>query len=116
MNKQQTTAELELGGKTYVILPKADYLRLCGLPPGTVEAIPFARASIGRALRAAREHAGLTQETLAAKMRKSQTMIARSESGQLSVGEKYVAAVLKACRLPKDWKPSKAARGRRSEG
>jgi hypothetical protein len=33
MNKQQTTAELELGGKTYVILPKADYLRLCGVGP-----------------------------------------------------------------------------------
>jgi DNA-binding XRE family transcriptional regulator len=108
MGKQLAAAELKLGGETYVILAKADYLRLCGLPPGTVDAIEYARASIGDVLRSAREHAGLTQVDLAKKLRKSQTLVARSEAGQVNVGEKYVATVLKACRLPKDWKPTKS--------
>jgi DNA-binding XRE family transcriptional regulator len=114
--KHQTT-EVKLGGETYVILPKADYLRLRAgdvragdVPAGTVDAIEYARGSIGEALRAAREHAGLTQTDLAARLGKSQTLVARAEAGQTSVGERYVAAVLKACGLPKDWKPKKSTR------
>jgi ribosome-binding protein aMBF1 (putative translation factor) len=107
------TTELKLDGKEYVILPKAEYLRLRSgdIPPKTADAVEYARASIGDALKAAREHAGLTQVELAEKLGKSQTMVARAEGGQLSVGERYVAAVLKACGLPKDWKPK--ARGDR---
>jgi ribosome-binding protein aMBF1 (putative translation factor) len=103
------TTELKLDGKTYVILPKAEYLRLRRgeTPPNTVDAIEYARASIGADLRAAREHAGLTQEELATKLRKSQTMVSQAEAGHVSVGERYIASVLKACRLPKDWRPTK---------
>jgi ribosome-binding protein aMBF1 (putative translation factor) len=101
--------ELKLEGKAYIILPKAEYLRLRrgDTPPNTVDAIEYARASIGADLRAAREHAGLTQEQLATKLKKSQTMVSQAESGQVSVGARYVAVVLKACGLPKDWKPAK---------
>lgn len=108
MQKHQTT-ELTLGEETYVILPKAEYLRLKAREPreDTVDAIEYARTSLGKTLRAAREHAGLTQVELAAKLTKSQTLVGRSESGQMSVGSRYVAAVLKACGLPKDWKPTK---------
>jgi ribosome-binding protein aMBF1 (putative translation factor) len=104
--------ELTIKGETYVVLPKADYLRLRrgDSPPHTVDAIDYARASIGADLRAAREHAGLTQEALATKLHKSQTMVSQAEQGRVSVGARYVASVLRACGLPKDWKP----RGRRT--
>jgi hypothetical protein len=103
------TTELTLDGKIYVILPKAEYLRLRrgDTPPHTVDAIDFARQALGVDLRAARDAAELTQAELAKKMRKSQTMVSQAESGLVSVGERYVAAVLKACGLPKDWKPKK---------
>lgn len=103
------TTELTLDGKSYVILPKAEYLKLRrgDTPPHTVDAIEYARAAIGVDLRTAREAAGLTQADLAKKLRKSQTMVSQAEAGNVSVGERYVAAVLKACGLPKDWKPKK---------
>jgi hypothetical protein len=109
--KPQTT-ELTLGGETYVILPKAEYLRLRGgeVPSGTVDAIDYARASIAADLRAAREQGGFTQVDLAEKLGKSQTLVARAESGKVSIGARYIAAVLKACGLPKDWKPKRKAR------
>jgi ribosome-binding protein aMBF1 (putative translation factor) len=109
MKTTTKTTELKLDGKEYVILPKAEYLRLRrgDTPPRTVDAIEYASASIGGALRAARETKGLTQVELAEKLGKSQTMVARAEAGALSVGEKYAVAVLEACGLPKDWKPGK---------
>lgn len=108
------TTELKLDGKLYVILPKAEYLRLRhgDTPPNTVDAIEFARNTIGADLRAAREAASITQAQLAEKLDKSQTMVSQAEAGHVSVGERYVAAVLKACGLPKDWKPG-APRARR---
>jgi ribosome-binding protein aMBF1 (putative translation factor) len=98
--------ELKLDGRTYVILPKTEYLRLRRgeAPPNTVDAIAYADESIARGLKAAREHAKLTQEELAKKLRKSQTMVSGAEAGRVSVGERYIAGVLKACGLPKDWK------------
>jgi ribosome-binding protein aMBF1 (putative translation factor) len=110
MNK---TTEVKLDGKEYVILPKAEYLKLRkgDTPPRTVDAIDFARASIGADLRAAREAAEMTQAELAMKLKKSQTMVSQAEAGHVSVGERYVAAVLKACGLPKGWKaPARAAK------
>jgi ribosome-binding protein aMBF1 (putative translation factor) len=105
--------ELKLGGKTYVILPKADYLKLRKgeTPPKTVDAVEYARASIGADLRAARENAGLSQNDLAEKLGKSQTLVARAEAGAVSVGEKYIASVLKACGLPKKWKRQRTSAG-----
>lgn len=102
---------ITLGKTEYVVIPRGDYLKLqalAGVPAGSVEAVPFARASIGDDLKAARQQAGLTQADLAAKLKKSQPMISGAESGTISVSERYVAAVLKACKLPKDWKPSKS--------
>jgi hypothetical protein len=41
-------------------------------------------------------------------------MVSGAESGAVHVGEKYVAAVLEACGLPKDWKAPK--RAKKSDG
>jgi ribosome-binding protein aMBF1 (putative translation factor) len=97
---------IKLGRNEYVILPKGEYLRLrdvAGVPAGSVDAVEYARASIGATLRAAREHAGLTQAELAKALKKSQPMISGAESGSISVSERYVATVLKVCHLPEDW-------------
>jgi ribosome-binding protein aMBF1 (putative translation factor) len=108
-----TVGTLTIGGIEYVVVPRVDYLKHAGtLPRGSVEAHTHIRASIADGLRAARERAGLTQGQLAEKLGKSQTLVSLSEAGRERIGEKYVAAVLKACGLPKDWKPSKTARGR----
>jgi transcriptional regulator with XRE-family HTH domain len=68
---------------------------------------------IARDLRAARVQAGLSQVELAKRMRRSQTLISLAEAGRVSVGERYVLAVLKACGLPPDWKPERTSRTRR---
>jgi ribosome-binding protein aMBF1 (putative translation factor) len=111
---------VKLGKTEYVIVPKAEYLRLqtmAGIPAGSVDAIEYARASIGDTLKAAREHAGLTQAELAKALKKSQPMVSGAESGTISVSERYVRTVLKACRLPEEWKvPKTAERARRTRG
>lgn len=97
---------IKLGRTEYVILPKAEYLRLqskAGVPAGSADAVAYARRSIGETLRAAREHAGFTQAELARRLKKSQPMVSGAESGSIKVSERYVRAVLKACRLPADW-------------
>lgn len=98
---------VRLDGRDYVILPREEYEQLAGLPAGLVDAKASLTASIARDMRAAREAAGLSQAALAKKIKKSQPMVARVETGDVSVGERYVLAVLKACGLPKDWKPGK---------
>jgi hypothetical protein len=116
MTQAQT---IKLGRSEYVILPKGEYLRLrdiAGVPAGSVDAVEYARASIGATLRAAREHAGLTQSELAKALKKSQPMISGAESGSISVSARYVAAVLKVCRLPEDWVGPGGARGKRARG
>jgi ribosome-binding protein aMBF1 (putative translation factor) len=107
------TQTIRIAGTEYVVVPKADYLRLqrvAGVPPGSVDALEYADASIGRALRAARQTARLTQTELARRLGKSQPLIAGAESGRVQVSGRYVAAVLKACGLPKDWTPPKRRR------
>lgn len=97
---------IQLGKTEYVILPKAEYItlqELAGIPTGSVDAVAHARQSIARELRAAREHAGLTQAALAKRLKKSQPMVSGAESGSISVSARYVAAVLRACKLPEDW-------------
>lgn len=101
--KSASYGTLTIGNTEYVVIPKAEYLRLNDVPPGCVDAHSLTRQSIAEGVRQAREHAGLTQGELAAKMGKSQTMISQAESGNARVSERYVAAVLKACGLPKDW-------------
>jgi DNA-binding XRE family transcriptional regulator len=108
------TGTLQIAGVDYVVIPRAEYLKQGGVvPKGSVEALPYVRDSVANGLRAAREHAGLTQGELADKLGKSQTMVSQAESGRERVGEKYVGAVLKACGLPKDWKPTKTTHPRR---
>lgn len=100
---------LTIAGVEYVVVAKADYLRLVKgvpqdqIPPGSVDAETFARAVLGKSLRAAREAAGFTQAELADRMGKSQTLISQAESAALRVGERHAKAVLKACGLPMDW-------------
>jgi hypothetical protein len=104
MDTHQT---IKLGNTEYVILPKAEYLRLrhdAGVPIGSVDASDYARASIGATLRAARHAAKLSQAELGARLGKSQPLISGAESGAISVSARYVSAVLKACGLPRDWR------------
>ncbi len=107
---------IKLGNKEYVLLPRADYLKLqelAGVPTGSVDAIQYARGSIGETLKQAREHAGLTQVELATRLKKSQAMVSGAESGAISISERYVKAVLKACGLPENWTgPTKIKRGK----
>jgi|GEM_PF-1204266 len=103
MTEPQT---IKLGKTEYVIVPRADYVRLrtlAGGNAGAVDAAAYARGSIAKTLKAAREKAGLTQADLAQKLGKSQPMISGAENGKISVSERYVAAVLRACKLPKAW-------------
>jgi len=106
-NSTMPAVPVTLGNREYVILPRDEYERLAGIPAGSVDAVEYATASIARDLRAAREHAGLSQEQLAAKVKKSQAWVSGTESGRTKASERYVASVLKACGLPKDWKGSK---------
>ncbi len=98
-----STGTLMINGAEYVVLPKAEYLRLTGGGEPRNEALEFGLVSLGRDLRAAREHAGLTQAELAKKLGKAQATVSGSESGKVRVSEKYIAKVLKVCKLPVDW-------------
>jgi predicted transcriptional regulator len=68
-----------------------------------VEAQKATRDLIAESLKAARMAGGHTQAQLAAKLKKSQSLIAQAEVGAVRVSSAYVAKVLKACGLPKDW-------------
>lgn len=104
---------MTIDGADYVAIPKAEYLRLTGETDGAVDALSFGRSSLGRSLKAAREHAGLTQAELAKKLKKAQATVSGSESGKIQVSSKYVAKVLKVCGLPADWKASPGRAGGR---
>jgi predicted transcriptional regulator len=69
-----------------------------------VDAIAFAHKSLARDLRLARASAGLTQVALARKVQRSQSKISKAEAGKGRITEYYVAAVLRACGLPRTWK------------
>ena len=95
---------MNIDGAEYVALPVAEYRRLRGeAPTAQQDGIAWARASLGKTLRRARDEAGLTQAALAKRLKKSQTLVARAELGEIRVSERYVKGVLKACRLPPNW-------------
>ncbi len=98
---------LQLDGKDYVVLPKADYLRLADAAGASTlkDARSVVQAALGADLRRAREHAGLSQSQLAEKLGVSQPMVAGAERGRVRVAETYARRVLKACKLPADWVP-----------
>jgi len=96
---------LQMNGQEFVVLPRAEYDRLvsgAGAPANA--ALDYTLAALGRDLKAAREHAGLTQTELAKKLKKSQAAVSGAEAGKIRVSAAYVAKVLKACGLPADWK------------
>ena len=101
--KLASVATLEIHGEEFVLLPRVEYDRLRGVPADAVDAVAFGAQSLGRSLRLARETAGLTQAELAKKLRRSQSMVSSAETGTVRVGQRYVAAVLRACGLPEDW-------------
>ena len=88
---------IEIKGEPFVLLPRAEYERLRGLPAGYEPAEPFMQNVIAADLREMREKAGLTQAQLARKLRRSQAMVSRAENGSLKAGERYVRAVARAC-------------------
>ena len=94
---------LTIDGREYIAIP-ADRYR-AERAGATEDGVAWARAELGKTLRSARETAGLTQSGLAKRLKRSQSMVARAESGDLRISERYVKAVLKACRLPADWTP-----------
>lgn len=96
---------ITIDGEEYVAVPKAEYARLVGDEDGTVDALAFGLETLGRTLRAAREHAGFSQAELAKRLKKGQSTVSGSESGKVRVGAEYVRKLLKTCGLPPDWKP-----------
>lgn len=89
-------------GEEFVLIPRAEYEHLRGVPDGSVEAVPYAVKSMGASLRKAREATGLTQVELARKMKRAQSFVSEAESGASRVGERSIKAVLAACGLPED--------------
>lgn len=110
---------IRLDGTEYVIVPRADYLKLresAGIPPRSVDAREYVRASLAASLRAARKQAKLTQADLAKRMGVSQPMVSGAEGGSVRVSERYVRNVLEACGLPEDWSASKPKRRSKTGG
>jgi ribosome-binding protein aMBF1 (putative translation factor) len=106
LESNMSIAAIQLDGKEYVLLPKAEYLRLlrkAGPAAGSVDAEPYMASGIATNLRKARRAAAMTQQELAARLGKSQAMVSSAERGTVRVGPRYVQAVLKACGLPKTW-------------
>ena len=116
MGHKKVTVTID--GEKYVAIPRADYLRLTSGKnkdlTGAVDATEYTRRSLGASLRAARDAAGLTQEALAKRLGKPQSMVSAAESGTIHVGERYTVAVLKACGLPRDWRAGKRVKGRKT--
>jgi ribosome-binding protein aMBF1 (putative translation factor) len=109
----RSPATLSIEGKDYVVLPKAEYLRLVGRNESAKleDARSALREVYGDRLRRARERAGLTQAQLAARLHVTQPMVSSTEAGRARVSARYLARVLKACGLAKDWVPERPAKG-----
>lgn len=75
------------------------------IPSAQKDAIAFARATIANGVRAAREVAGLTQAQLGKRMRRTAAVIGNVERGATTASKRHVEAVLRACGLPRNWKP-----------
>jgi DNA-binding XRE family transcriptional regulator len=103
MAKSKSPTSLKIKGEDFVVLPLAEYLRLVPAPPVLEDARKVVRQNLGASLLEARKKAGLSQAALAKKLRVTQSMVSQAESGRVRIGERYVAKVLKACGLPKDW-------------
>jgi hypothetical protein len=102
---------LHLGEGEYVLLHRAEYLRLCsgGAPEGLqlADAKAAVIAEMSKRVRLAREQAGLTQSALPKRLRVTQAMVSRAESGAVRISGAYIGRVLKACKLSADWVPER---------
>ena len=103
MAKSNSPTCVKIHGEDFVVLPKAEYLRLVLAPPVLEDARTVVRQNLGASLLEARQKAGLSQAALARKIRVTQSMVSQAERGRMRIGERYMAKVLKACGLPKDW-------------
>ncbi len=83
MNKPRKVQELRVGWETYCRVRKADSLKLVHDAEGPyVDAVDYARESIGRGLRRDRLKAGLTQSTVAGRAGIRGETLSRIESGR----------------------------------
>jgi ribosome-binding protein aMBF1 (putative translation factor) len=65
------------------------------MPARFEDARKVVRENLGASLREARKKVGLSQAALAKKLRVSQSMVSKVESGKVRAGERYVAKVMK---------------------
>lgn len=96
---------IRIEGEDYVLISADEYLR-CGGDEQRLTGVPMRAAGDGpvaKRLRRARSHARLTQADLAERLGKSQTLVSQAETGKARVNHQYVAAVLKACGLRRNW-------------
>ena len=106
------TTVLKLGGRDYVILPRADYERLNGLakvadlPPlpkrdadGNYPAVDYARASLARNIIRRRVEAGLSQRELAKLAGIRHETLCRIESGKHTPSMASVTRIERALKL-----------------
>lgn len=102
--KTKAPLYITIGGVEYVAIPRAEYEAVDEAP---AEPMTEAEADLVNAiaadLKAARKAAGISQATLAIRLKRSQTMVAQAENGKMRVSEAYLDAVLKACGLPSTW-------------
>lgn len=94
---------LDANDTTFVVVPRQFVREALVGKPARNFASEYIRWSLGRDLRAARKSAGLTQRRLASMVKKAQSAISMAEKGQIRVSGAYVRAILKACRVPRDW-------------
>jgi len=106
---------IEVAGQRFVLLPEAEYDRLCakasesvpitddGLPPlpkpdkqGRFPAVEYARVSLARDVIRDRRAAGLTQQDLASLAGTRQETISRIESGSYTASHKTIDRIDRA--------------------
>jgi DNA-binding XRE family transcriptional regulator len=94
---KEALQEVKIGGRTFCLVPKAQYTRLLHDAEGpVVDAVQFGRKSIGRDLRKKRLELHLTQAQVAAKAKVRVETVSRVESGDTNPTMKTMAKILRA--------------------
>jgi DNA-binding XRE family transcriptional regulator len=89
--------DVEIGGKPYVILPKADFDRLCTQAQGARESAErFGKETVGSDLRARRHRARMTLSQVAALAHVAPETLSRIENGHSNPSVATVRSILKA--------------------
>lgn len=104
--KEQATWEFTGKGEGIYWPAMDEDLSVRGLLEGSPSALPGPALMLSRGafLRAARLAAGMTQAQLAEALGKSQALVSLAERGKTWTGEPYRLEVIRACKLPDDWK------------